>query len=93
METPTSTPMPNVPNLKIDRPQFQTTKLIFRDGQEVHALHWPNDTQIEKGVNGIERIEVVMEPGQMAQVPWFVAWGGGKPLGKYNSAFVKFVTL
>ncbi len=43
----------------------------FVRGQKVEAIWWEEGVAIEVGQCGCESITVVMENGQMAEVPWF----------------------
>lgn len=65
----------------------------FKEGQDVHALFWQNDSSIMVGEDGVERITVSMEYGQMAGVPWFIVWRNGKMESKHNAAYVESVSL
>jgi len=68
---------------------------MFFDGQELQAIFWPNDEEtIRAGINtNITSIEVVMESGQMAGVPWaIVSMRDGRQY-KYNLALAKGVEI
>ena len=68
--------------------------LRFKDGQEVRTIFWADSVGgLQAGRNGITRITVVMENGQMAGVPWFAAWKGDTIAFKYNGAMVEGVEL
>ena len=64
----------------------------FIDGQEVKSLIMSDQTKVEVG-QGVDKIKVVMEYGQMAGVPWFTVWRGNKIICKYNAAHLLCVTL
>jgi hypothetical protein len=65
----------------------------FKEGEEVSAINFPDDSQYVVGQGGVERITVVMEYGQMAGVPWFAIWREGKVDQKVNSVHVAVVSL
>ena len=69
------------------------TDLEFKDGQEVQGIFWPNEGWCKVGQNGVEKITVVMECGQMARVPWFAVWINGKINDKYNGAMLEGVSF
>jgi hypothetical protein len=62
----------------------------FFDGQEIAEVHFPapNDIYFIVGREGVERITVVMEKGQMERVAWFAIWKNGRIDGKCNSVYV-----
>lgn len=68
-------------------------KLRFEEGDEVQALYWRGDERVVVGCNGVEKITVVMENGQMAGVPWFAVWKNGKIAMKHNGVFVESVEM
>jgi len=68
-------------------------KYHFTEGQEIQAIYWDDDSFVLVGRNGIEKITVVLEYGQMAKVPWFLVWKNGKPGFKHNAALVLGVAL
>ena len=68
-------------------------KLRFEEGDEVQALYWRGDKQVVVGCNGVEKIAIVMEDGEMAGVPWFVVWKNGKIAAKHNGALVESVEM
>ena len=65
----------------------------FEAGQEVFRLTYPDNSVVESGCNGIEKITVVMEYGQRAGVPWFAVWRNGKIDQKHNAAHIACVDL
>ncbi len=66
--------------------------LRFKDGQEIQGVFWENGDSLSIGQHA-DRIVVVMEYGQMARVPWFVAYKDNRPFAKYNAALVSSVAL
>jgi len=66
---------------------------IFKAGQEIEAIYWPNNSSITLGKNGVEKITVVMENGQMAEVTWFAVWRNGVIADKHNASYVEGVKL
>jgi len=67
----------------------------FEEGQEVKALYWNDEygSLLRVGDNGIERITVAYENGQMALVAWFEVWKDGKITAKHNAAHIATVDL
>jgi hypothetical protein len=69
----------------------------FFEGQEVKALHFNpplNETEFYSvGLNGVQKISIVMENGQMAGVPWFCVWVDDTILSKHNGALIMSVEL
>ena len=65
----------------------------FFEGQEVKALYWEDDSQVEVGMGNVKKITVVMEPGQMGRVPWFAVWDDHCIIQKHNGALVATVLL
>lgn len=72
---------------------MSSTDQMFREDQEVEGLFWPDGSSIKVDKNGIEKITVIMEYGQMAGVPWFAVWKDGKIVSKHNAAFIESVNL
>jgi hypothetical protein len=58
---------------------------MFSQGQEVKAIVWDDDSILQKGHNGVDKIEVVIEYGDNI---WFAIWKDGYVIKKYNGAFV-----
>jgi len=69
---------------------MKNNKIEFCTGQQFKALYW-SDSSVVVGENGFEKIEVVMEAGQMAGVHWFAVWKDGKLFAKHNGAMVESV--
>ncbi len=65
----------------------------FFEGEHVKVLIWPDESIIKVGVDGVEKITVVMENGQMSSVTWFAVWKNGKIVQKCNSAHIDTVRL
>ena len=65
----------------------------FYNGQKIQRIIWPDDSECISGKNNIEKIEVVMEYGQMAGVPWFAVWINGEVKFKHNAAHIASVEL
>jgi len=65
----------------------------FKRDQKIAAFYYPDDSQIVFGQNGVEKITVIMEDGQMSGVPWFAVWRDGKIDSKHNAAHIASVTL
>lgn len=65
----------------------------FAEGQEVKGFWFPDDSNICVGSNGVEKITVVTEPGQMARVPWLAVWRNGKVDSKHNMAHIASVDI
>jgi len=66
---------------------------IFKAGQEIGAIYLLNNLSITLGKNGVEKITVIMENGQMAKVPWFAVWRNGVIDDKHNASYVERVKL
>lgn len=60
---------------------------MFECGQEIKTIYFSDDTHITAG-ESCDSIEVVMENGQMAGVPWFAVVKDGKMDSKWNAALV-----
>lgn len=71
------------------------TDYRFYEGQEVEAFYGPAPREVwyRSGQDGVEKITVVMENGQMSGVPWFVVWRGGRIASKHNGAMMESVDL
>lgn len=73
----------------------------FKEGQEVSKIYYPDDSYVEVGdlyeANDqgleVENITVTMENGQMAGVPWFNVWVGGRIVAKHNGAHLACIIL
>lgn len=65
----------------------------FYEGDHVKVIYWPDGSMVRVGQNGVEKITVVMECGQMAGVPWFAVWKDGKIVYKHNGAMLESVEL
>lgn len=65
----------------------------FFAGEEVSEIYWPDGSRIAAGINGVTKIVVVMEYGQMAAVPWFAVWDDHKIISKHNGAHIESVIL
>jgi len=65
----------------------------FKEGEEVKCIFWPNGEGCLVGRNGVEKITVVMEDGQMSGVPWFAVWKDGEVNAKYNGAMIEGVEV
>ena len=65
----------------------------FKEGEEIKCIFWPDGEKCKVGSNGVERITVVMEYGQMAEVPWFAVWKDGKVKAKYNGAMLEGIEV
>lgn len=67
---------------------------LYED-QEVEAIYGPAPREIwfRVGQDGVEKITVVMENGQMAGVAWFAVWKGGRIVSKHNGALLESVDL
>lgn len=66
---------------------------LQHDEREIASIHIGPE-QIEGyvvGHNGVTRISVYMELGQMAMVPWFNVWSGDEVICRVNAAFVSTV--
>ena len=62
---------------------------IFHEGQDnIRSICYPDDSEIISGKNGVEKITVSMESGQMALIPWFCIWREGKIDSKHNGALI-----
>ena len=74
----------------ITREDIKMYDSCFYEGQELLEVHFPapNDIYFIVGREGVERITVVLESGQMSQVAWFVVWRNGKVMERCNSAYV-----
>lgn len=64
---------------------------MFKLGQELESIFWPEGGEAKVGQNRVTKIIVVMEYSQMAMVPWFEVWKDGKLAEKYNGALVEGV--
>ena len=65
----------------------------FEEGQKVESVFWSDGEYKKVGTNKCKRITVVMENGQLAGVPWFLAEFEDSPDQKYNGAMLEGVTL
>lgn len=65
----------------------------FHRGQKLKALYWANGSEITVGLGTCEDIEVIMENGQMAGVPWALARHSDGIILKHNLAKVESVKL
>ena len=52
---------------------------------------YPIETYQKVGKDGVDKITVDYEAGQMAAVPWFVVWKGGAVWRRYNAAMIEEV--
>ena len=66
---------------------------IFKEGQEVNKIVWPDDSEISILMERCDKITVIRENGQMAGVPWFAVWEDGKITSKHNAAHIASVIL
>ena len=62
------------------------------NGQKLKEIFW-TEGFCRVGVGGCTNIEVVMENGQMAGVPWALVTFEGTEQRKYNLALTEGVTL
>ena len=67
-------------------------KYEFFNGQRLNAIYWEEGEQCVVG-QGVTGIEVVMENGQMAGVPWAIVFRESKKCNKYNLALAEGVEL
>ena len=65
----------------------------FKEDQEVKAIFYPDESCVIAGRNGVEKITVVLEKGQMAFVAWFAVWKNGEIFCKHNGAHLAQVQL
>jgi hypothetical protein len=70
-----------------------TNPIRFEEGDELQVIWAPGGEAARVGRNGVEKITVVMEDGQMARVPWFAVWKNGKIAMKHNGALVESVEM
>jgi len=69
-------------------------KYEFFEGQELSDIWWDATGEyITVGSGGVVSIKVCMESGQMAGVPWAVAFKGDGRCLKYNLALASGVEL
>ena len=62
----------------------------FKEGQKIKMLCWNGDCSID---NQYCSIEVIMENGQMAEVPWALATYTNGRVDKFNLAKMDSVQL
>ena len=62
----------------------------FVRGDLLEAIYFEDDQELRVG-RDCDSIIVVMENGQMAGVPWFEVWKGGKLASRWNAAKVQGV--
>ena len=68
----------------------------FYEGQMLKAIFWPDGTDITTGNGDCQSIKVLMEKGQMSEVPWALATfktGDEIRQHKYNLAHAEGITL
>ena len=68
-------------------------KYGFFNGQRLKAIYWEEGAQCVVGESDCIGIEVVMENGQMAGVPWAVVFREDGKCQKYNLALAEGVEL
>jgi hypothetical protein len=65
----------------------------FQDGQKLKAIHFNDEEFISTGSAECMAIEIVMENGQMAGVPWALVTSTDGTQNKWNLAMCQGVTL
>ena len=65
----------------------------FKIGAKVKAITFPDDSTFRVGQNGVEKILVNLQYGQMAGVPWFSVFRNGKEESQHNAAHISSVEL
>ena len=66
----------------------------FHEGQQLKAIFWPESGESATvGENSVLSIEVVMEYGQMAPVPWVLVKRSDGRSHKFNLALAEGVEL
>ena len=65
----------------------------FKDGHvNIRILYFKKPfCDIVVGTDDVTRIEVIMENGQMAGVPWFAVFNGDRMISKWNGAHIEGV--
>ena len=63
----------------------------FEEGQEVKSIYWDDNSNITVGMNGVDKITVVLENGEFCHLPWFAVWVYGKIISKHNASKVSSV--
>lgn len=63
----------------------------FKEGDKIHQLYFSDEQLLTAGTD-CDQIVVSMENGQMAGVPWFECYKGGKIISKWNGAMVEGAT-
>ena len=66
---------------------------LFKEGQSVTALFFTDEQCIRVGAGECTGINVVMENGQMAGVPWFEVYKNGEVTEKWNAAMLEGVEI
>lgn len=67
----------------------------FKHGDDnIASLHWSNGDEVDlSNSDYCDNITVVMEYGQMSEVPWFALWKDGQIISKHNAFLVESVVL
>ncbi|KKM86425.1 hypothetical protein LCGC14_1279040 [marine sediment metagenome] len=67
----------------------------FKDGQKIAVLHFDNESRLEvgDGHSKVKSIEISMQNGQMAEVPWAKVVLNNGYVQMWNLAFVDGMTF
>ena len=65
----------------------------FKEGQEVSSIYFTDGGYIQTGMEGVDKISVVLENGQNSKIPWFAVWINNKIEAKHNGAHLESVVL
>ena len=68
------------------------SKYEFFNGQRLNSIYWEEGSCVV-GRNGVTGIEIVMENGQMAGVPWVIVFNESGKANKHNLALAQGVEL
>ena len=64
----------------------------FKEGQDnIKAIWYVDGSCVKVADNGVDKISVIIENGQMAGVPWFGVWNKGVLKSKHNGAHIACV--
>ena len=65
----------------------------FKDGDKLRKILFADGPHLDVEGGRCDEIIVSMENGQMAGVPWFEVYQGGKLVSKWNAAAVEGVFM
>lgn len=63
-------------------------KTIIRDERVIKSIHWPDESQIVAGENGVEKIVAYQEHGYGSYITWLAIYRNGVIDQRINTAFL-----